>query len=430
MLASERREDFLARRDRLLGGQEFRGQPGRPLRQRTIPFGFERLRLQRREGLLHLPMAILVVGALGHGQRRLQLGERRFERHPPLAQGGGIAQRRLEPVRHRGRRLRGRFRRHPLPLEFLELRRLVLQLLDPLPVEMAVELDLFDLAAEHRQHRLEVRAQRARAGRADAVLAGRRDAVELLLQVLVLVEERLALGSGVLQVADPRRAALLDLLGDGHRRGAARRRLRTRGFHLRRARQRRDPLVEVRQVGPGRLELGVQRGAVRRRREEPLQRLMLGPERKERRQFLGERGQVRLGLQRLRDLPIEVARPLLRGRDLVLGHPEVSLQRLHPSAQLLQGVPARRELGQPRRGETMRLLGPGLARPRGGDEARHPLFLHLELSRVRKRRLHHRQSRAELAARLLEPVLRHTEPLESEHARRGTVRAPAPTWPP
>ena len=80
---------------------------------------------------------------------------------------------------------------------------LELQLLDSLLVEVAVGDHLFHLAIEHAEDLAVLGAERTGAGRAVALGAGRDDALPLLLELLILIQQTLPLGPRILRITHP-----------------------------------------------------------------------------------------------------------------------------------------------------------------------------------------------------------------------------------
>src|SRR5262249_19132002 len=105
------------------------------------------------------------------------------------------------------------------PVRSDQLRRLDLELLQALAIEVAVGYDLLHLPIEHTQHLGIFGAERARAGRTVTVRTSVHDSVTLLLQILELCQQSLALRAGVLRITNPRSPLSFGVGGRGSQGG-------------------------------------------------------------------------------------------------------------------------------------------------------------------------------------------------------------------
>ena len=217
LLAEAQRGELVAHRPDLsfVPGQSpfgclgVQNQPLRPFRRRVKPLRLQRQRIQVRNqpANLGVPIGIVVGRALERlllqlRRARLEAGLLRPERRPLL----GL---RLEPTELADRLRQSPFRVGPLPLEVTKLRGLGGELIDPGLVVVPVEQHLLDLPVQHSEHVVVFRAERTGAGRAGPLRPRLGNAVELLLQVAVLIPQGLPLGAGVLEVAVPGGTPLL-----------------------------------------------------------------------------------------------------------------------------------------------------------------------------------------------------------------------------
>ena len=167
-------------------------------------------------------MAALVVGLGQPFQRPLQLTDSQQQPLLFLPERAGLVGLGLEPSLLGGGLRQFTFQRHPPLIDLGERLGLLLQLVDPLLVVVAVRAHFLDLPVEQLEHLGVLRTERPGTGRADPLGAGLDDPLPLLLQLLILVEQPLALGLGVLGIANPDRALLFGL-ERGSRQGGARR---------------------------------------------------------------------------------------------------------------------------------------------------------------------------------------------------------------
>ncbi len=168
-------------------------------------------------------MAVLLVSRRRRADRRLQLRHPAEQARALLTQRGGILGLGLQPPELPGGLGKIALQRQAVPVELVQVGRLVLQLVDALLVEVAVGDDLLHLPVEQAQHVLVLRAERPGAGGAVPLRPGFHQSLALVAQLLILIEQSLALGARVLRVPNPRRPGVLGL--------ESRRRERQRAAH-------------------------------------------------------------------------------------------------------------------------------------------------------------------------------------------------------
>jgi hypothetical protein len=237
----------------------------------------------------------------------------------------------------------------------------------------------------------------------------------LFLQLLVLVEEMLALGPGVLEVTHPGGAPLFgQRSGGGHLFGQ--RLLLAPGLlQLFRGGQPGQPRGQASQ-GPAQfLELALPGLAVGVGLGHPVERLPLGAQCRQRSQSERQRLEPDPGLVGLDELTVQSLEPLARRLDLVLGQAEIALQTLDPLLQLLHHGPVRLDL------LPLALIG-GEARPGlllALTCRRHPAYGHVlrgvELRRIGQSTLQRLQAAAQGGALIAQAILRGAEFFVSQH---------------
>src|SRR5690606_35274785 len=97
----------------------------------------------------------------------------------------------------------------PLPFDLIQLRRLGLELGQPLLEVLAVDRYVLDLSIEHSQDLVELRLERAGAGGAGTRRARIHDPLALFLELEVLVPQVLMPALGILPVPYPGRPLLV-----------------------------------------------------------------------------------------------------------------------------------------------------------------------------------------------------------------------------
>ena len=392
-------------------------QRHRPLAHDPKTLGLERERLQLADRALDLTVAALVIGRGRLAEGRLQLRNPGEQPGPLLGERTALLRLGLDPAELRGRVGEILLHLEPLPVELVELGGLVLELIDPLLVEVAVAHHLLDLAIEQAEHVLVLRAERAGAGGAIPLGPGLEQALTLLPQVLVLVGESLPLGARVLGVAHPGRADVLRLQRDRGERGAEIVGPKPRALDNLIGGETRDVLVHRGQVIPHVRELRAHTLAPDVRLGEPLERLALGSESGQHLEPAAHLGQPLAGALGLGDLRLQPLDPLRRGAQLVIGHAELRLEREVGVAKLPQPLGARPGLGE----LPLQLAPRGVRRSLRRRRRCHALaglgLRGVELGGIAEARPQRVEPGAQGRALLAEPVLRGADAIVPQHPR-------------
>ena len=167
-------------------GQLF-ADDGGALAHHAKALGLERQRLQGANPALEIPVAALVIVRRVATDRGLELSDPSQETLSLLVQRAGLLELRLEPAELGSGDGQFALQLDATPVELVQLRWLVLQLLDPLLVVVPVGDDLVHLAVEQAEHVLVLGAQRPGAGGAVAGGPGLHQPLPLIPQLLIVI---------------------------------------------------------------------------------------------------------------------------------------------------------------------------------------------------------------------------------------------------
>ncbi len=362
-------------------------------------------------------MPALVVRAEHPIDAGLELAHPELEPALLLAQRAALLGQRLEPALLRDSLRLLALQPDAAAIGLIEVPGLDQQLLDPLLVEVSVGDHLLHLPVEQLEHLRVLDAERAGAGGTVALGSRLHDALALVLELLVLVEQPLALGPGVLRVAHPGGAHRLAVERYGRDGGADVAHPLARGVELGARRHPRQALLDRGQVAADVVELREQAFPRRVRLGFPLEGRDLVAERGQRGQPQPHLFQLRARGRRFRHLAFEPLDPLGGGGPLVVGDAQLGLEGQRGLAEPLELLPPRPHFGQPalrrrrrggggalrRAGRCHALVGTGLGR--------------LDLGQIDQPGAERVVAGAERRPPLLEPVLRGPDPLVPEDAR-------------
>ena len=257
-------------------------------------------------------MTSLVVGPRHTSQRLLQLGDAKQQPLPLLPQRRPVLGQRVEAPDLGGRLGQLALEHDASTVHLVQFAGLDLELLDALLVEVAVGDHLLHLPVEQTEHLLVLRAKRTGAGGAIAFRARLDDTLALVLQLLVLVQQALALGPRVLRVPHPGGAHVLAFQHHAGERGADVAHARARGVEVLAAGQPRQTLLDRGEVAAHVLELGEQALPRRVRLGVALESGHFLPERRQRCEPLDDLLELLSGGTGLGDLPAKPLGPLGR----------------------------------------------------------------------------------------------------------------------
>ena len=193
------------------GGLELLSDGGAAIGRDSKPLGLELQRLQPLDLLKHSLVAGLLVRDGGTRQGVVQVGESLPQPRLILSQGAGFLHLRLEMAQLGSVLGELALESHAPALHLVQPGRLLLELFDTLLVEVSVGDYLIDLPLQQSQDLLVFAAQGPVAGGTVAQRTGLDQALPLVLELLVQVQQGLPFRLRILCVADPRGAGRLDV---------------------------------------------------------------------------------------------------------------------------------------------------------------------------------------------------------------------------